>query len=196
MTLIDTQTCSKKDSNFIDISNWKKFTLNEIFTTIQRGNQSGVNKTETRQHKDDLPLIGAKKINNGEAGYISKEIYQKNKNTKIYRNVITIGNTGNGGVAFSFYQKYDCLASSTVTVLHHEKLNMYNALFITSLLNNYHDFFGHSRAITNTRIEKIKIPLPAIKKEDQYVPDWEYMEKYIKEIVYECIDTLFKEWYD
>ena len=71
-------------------------------------------------------------------------------------------------------------------MLRHKNLNEYNGLFISSIIDFYSkDRFSYGRAFNKGQIEKSIIKLPkTITSTGEVVPDWQFMEDYIKSLPY------------
>lgn len=81
----------------------------------------------------------------------------------------------------AFYQKWVFINWNKVNILRHEKLNKYNALFITSILNiELSKKFNYWRWATKDRLKNLIIKLPS----KNWTPDREFMENYIKALPY------------
>jgi hypothetical protein len=107
-------------------------------------------------------------LNNGVSGFINDE------NLSIYEgNCITIGAEG----IVAFFQPKTFATGVKVYTIRHSKMNVYNAMFIITILNleNYRYNYGNARILNKIQREKIKLP---VAKNGE--PDWEFMENYIK----------------
>ena len=81
-------------------------------------------------------------------------------------------------------------------MLYNDNLSKYNALFICTIIKICATKFDYSDAFTSDNLKNLKIPLPAkknnngslyINKDLNYndngnVPDWDYMNDYMKDI--------------
>jgi possible type II DNA restriction endonuclease len=87
-----------------------------------------------------------------------------------------------GSAGYSLYQGYDFIGMSGKTFCgYSERLNKYNGLFLTTILDLERNKFSYSRSWTGDRLLKTNILLPAIKiNETDFEPDWDFMENYIK----------------
>ena len=96
---------------------WKDFYLSDFFD-FEKGNQNNMASLTT----GTLPLVSAKKTDNGYKGFVSKE--QK----KIFRgDILTLNNDGDGGAGIAYYQPTSMALDSHVS-----------ALIPKSDLNKYH----------------------------------------------------------
>ena len=122
------------------------------------------------------PLVSRTAENNGIDGYF--EVEQSKIQTG---NCITIGAEG----VYAFYQPKNFATGNKVYTLRHEKLNAYNALFITTILNQeaYKYSYGRARILSKLQEETIKLP-SILNSDGSYTPDWQFMENYIKSLPY------------
>ena len=109
-------------------------------------------------------------------------------------NAITIGDT----TATCFYQEEQFVTGDHMIVVRADWLNTYTGLFIVTLLNNEQYRYSYGRAYLMDRVKEtvLKLPicrnndgLPIIDKTRQfsaegYIPDWQFMEDYIKSLPY------------
>ncbi|HHT9079665.1 TPA: restriction endonuclease subunit S, partial [Flavobacterium psychrophilum] len=84
--------------------NWKEFKLTELFEFV-KGDQNNMASIKSGL----IPLVSAKKIDNGYKDFASKS-------KKLYKgNSLTLNNDGDGGAGISYYQPTDYLLDSHVT---------------------------------------------------------------------------------
>lgn len=160
-----TPISSNKISN--NTENWKWFVVGELFecsTTSHTIQQETI--------KGNTPFVTRSALNNGVSGFINDE------NLSIYEgNCITIGAEG----IVAFFQPKTFATGVKVYTIRHSKMNVYNAMFIITILNleNYRYNYGNARILNKIQREKIKLP---VAKNGE--PDWEFMENYIKSLPY------------
>lgn len=157
----------------LNFPKWKEFDFNLIFD-FERGKRL----VTLDQSDGDIAYISSTKINNGIDNYILPPDYMT-----IYNNAMTINNSGS--VGYVFYHAYDFVCSDHCTVLSilDKKiiLNIYIALFLKPIIESIKPKYNFAREISDYRLNKEKISLPADKKGN---PDWKYMEDYIKSLPY------------
>lgn len=154
----------------INDKEWKEFSIHSIFNT-EKGNQNKMNSLE----KGNLPLVSAKKFENGYKGFV-----QQNDKKVFKGNCLSLNNDGDGGAGISYYQPSVMLLDSHCTALIPKpKLNRYNLLFISIVITNQREKFGHGYAINSERLKSLKIMLPITSKGE---PDYIYMENYMKHL--------------
>lgn len=61
---------------------------------------------------------------------------------------------------------------------------MYSAMFVATVIEMDKYRWDYGRKWRPERMVKSKILLPAKLKDNEYVPDWEYMREYIKSLPY------------
>jgi len=148
---------------------WRDFIIKDYFE-VYRGLNIPV---ETNNLNVGTPVISAITINNGFSHY-SKDLQP------LYPgNCITIGNTGQASVGVAFYQPYPFIATNNVNILKPKaaaKINEYIGIFLVTMFKRERYKFSFGRVLKRDRTEQMKISLP----EKNEIPDWEFMENYIK----------------
>lgn len=157
---------------------WKEFKIGALFD-FQRGNQNNMSKCED----GDIPLISAKKVDNGLKSFI------KNNDKKLFsRNIITLNNDGDGGVGIAYYQPYKTALDTHVTALiPREDLSSSNLLYISKVIEKQREKFSHGYSLNNSRLYNQKIMLPIDENGDPY---WNYMNNFIKKIKKENVEKI------
>jgi hypothetical protein len=126
-----------------------------------------------------IAYISSSAKNNGIDNFVAPPSYMK-----IYKNSITLANSGSIGICF--YHDYEFVASDHVHILSlkEKQLTKEISLFLITTIEQNKTKFMFNKEISENTIKEIEINLP-IKNN---LPDWEYMEKYIKTI-YTKIET-------
>ena len=155
---------------------WKEFKIGALFD-FQRGNQNNMSKCED----GDIPLISAKKVDNGLKSFI------KNNDKKLFsENIITLNNDGDGGVGIAYYQPYKTALDTHVTALMpREDLSSSHLLYISKVIEKQREKFSHGYSLNNARLYNQKIMLPIDKNGE---PHWEYMSQFMKKLEKENIE--------
>ena len=157
-------------SKQIDKTSWKIFDFKNVFT-FERGK-----RYKKEDHSEgEIPYISSTKFNNGIDSYVNPPEYMK-----IYKNVITLNNSGS--IGFCFYHQYKFVCSDHCTIIdileeYNQKLNIYIALFLKPIIEKLKVKYGFAREMSDSRLEKENILLPADKHGN---PDWQFMEGFIK----------------
>lgn len=158
--------------------NWKEFKIKSLFNVVLSKGDLKIDDVE----QGNIPLLSSGESNNGIIGYINEE---GDGIAKIFEgNVISVDMFCN-----AFYQKLPFYAVSHGRVnilLPKFKLTSYIALFICSIIKKEQYRFSYGRAVYCSVCENIKLKLPAIlnSETNEYEPDWQFMEDYIKSLPY------------
>ncbi len=154
----------KLDINF---NNWSYFPIKEIFPSITRGQR----QKASDRISGDIPYYSASKNNNGLTDYIDNPTFIEH-DSLIYT---TFGD--------SYYVVGDFTASDEITILNNEKLNKYNGQFLSTIIKQEQFRYSFGRKAFKNKIAEATLYLPSKTENGKIVPDWDYMEKFIK-----CID--------
>ena len=173
-----------KSSLLLNVDEWREFKIGKVFEV----------STTKMSVKDELlsgtiPFISRTAENNGCDGYVDVE---KDKLSKA--NCLTIGAEG----IYCFYQPFDFATGNKIYTLRNHNLSRLSYLFIATILNkeDYKYSYGRARIKSKLQEEIIKLPIEhnvdgtpfydESKKysDDGYVPDWQFMEDYIKSLPY------------
>ena len=155
----------------LDIDKWKEFKISDIFVQ-SRGKESAPNQNE----EGDCPIISETEFNNGLVGYV--------KPTKIFSAPAITISINFGKVVF--YQDKDFCASVNIVILQNEHLNLYNGLFITTIIRKENERYSYGYKTSKNKIDDTIIKLPVDLDGN---PDWQFMEDYIKSLKYKKITT-------
>ena len=159
---------------------WGEFSLRDLFT-FERGNQNNMSACES----GEIPLISAKKIDNGVKTFISD-----NGKRLFEGHILTLNNDGDGGVGIAYYQANKMALDTHVTALIPKfPINRSSLLFISETITIQRDKFGHGYSLNNNRMQAQKIVLPIDKNGNT---NWTYMENFIKNIEQKQIKKILK----
>lgn len=173
-----------------DLCTWKEFKLNKLFT-IKKGKRL----TSNDQIDGIYNYIGAIDSNNGVSNHIEQSPIHEG-------NTITLSYNGSVGEAYYQYEPY--WATDDVNALYpkYKKFNPYIGFFICTILKREKFKYSYGRKWTLYLMNNTVIKLPALiknnefvidlKKEfsdDGYIPDWQFMEDYIKSLHYKPLTT-------
>ena len=148
---------------------WKDFALTDIFIP-EKGNQNNMSSLT----EGNLPLVSAKKVDNG-----YKMFATKNDKKTFPANIITLNNDGDGGAGIAYYQPAKHLLDSHVTALIpiDKNLSKNVLLYLATAITNQRAKFGHGYSINSNRLKIFRFMLPVNSKGE---PDYKYMEDYMK----------------
>lgn len=188
-------TTKNKSENVpqLDVENWKEFRFGHLIQKPYKA--KSFNKEELDEISDinvGVRYITRTGDNNGCELIANKENIPSQFIEK--GNAISIGDT----TATCFYQAEDFIAGDHMVVVRADWLNKLRGIFIVSILQNEQYKYSYGRAFLMDRISDTVIKLPVVyntdgtlfidaKKrysEEGYVPDWKFMENYIKSLPY------------
>lgn len=153
---------------------WKMFSINKVFDVIE---STKGKVTFDLLAGDEIPYISAKKKDNGFDYFVSKE---GNEEYISKGNGVVFINLGDGSGGYSTYQPSDFIGMSGKTsVGYNSNLNVYNAMFLITILDKQRYKYSFGRSWTGTRFDNTKLYLPC---DNDDMIDWEFMENYIKSL--------------
>ena len=166
---ITTTIPAKVQPQFIPVDKWGEFTLGELFYFVK-----GKRLTKEDMSEGSTNYLGAISENNGIRQLINAPAIFK-------ENCITVNY--NGSVGEAFYQSAPFWAADDVNVLYASgwTLNKYIALFIAAVIKANRYKFSYGRKWTMEKMKKSLVKLPVT---PQGLPDFDYMEQYIKSLPY------------
>lgn len=154
--------------------NWKYFKIKDIFSDISIGKSYDLNTLDIEPN--GIPYVGRGTTNNGHETRVNPNGLLITKG-----NCITVVMVGTP--ATSFYQKEDFVCSQNILVLRHPALNIYNAMFLCTIIEKETYRFSYGKTLTKGYFTEHKIKLPCYND----MPDWNKMEDFIKEHVVESL---------
>lgn len=161
---------------------WKEFVVGDYFDIYLSAGDLKIDDCEP----GNIPLISSGINNNGIVGYIDENGDGK---AQIFKaNCITVDMFCN-----AFYQNEDFYAVShgRVNILSPKfKCNMQIGLFICSIINKEQFKYSYGRAVYSAEIARMIIKLPSTA---EGLPDWDYMDQYIKSLKHKPLVTANKE---
>lgn len=176
----------------LNVQDWKEFAVGRIFNC-----NTTVLSIKDILDDGNIPFVSRTAENNGIDGYVSVE-----------RSAITKGNcltVGAEGI-YSFYQQKDFATGNKVYTLRNDNISINHYMFIATILNKEDYKYSYGRARIKSKLEEeiIKLPIkynndntPVIDEnrtysDEGYIPDWQFMEDYIKSLHHKPITTKVK----
>lgn len=166
--------------NKIDIKNWKKFVVEDLFEIINSKAYHKKDIREAEKGERKIAYITRSKFNNGFNTFVKyeDELIINPKNT------ISFGAEN----ANFFFQPEIYITGNKMYYIDTRKLNPYTSLFIKTIFEKtFSDNYSFSDGMIPERIRNKMIALPVDLKGN---PDWNYMEQYMKKIEEHSIRTL------
>jgi len=152
----------------ININSWQSFKLENLFEI--KGSKT-TPLWELEDYGNGIyPYVTTQATNNGIDGFYNYYTEEGN--------VLTVDSAVLG---YCSYQELPFSASDHVEkLIPNFKLNIYIALFLTTIINTEQYRYNYGRKCSQTRMKTISIKLPTKKNQ----PDFKYMENYIKSLEY------------
>jgi hypothetical protein len=177
----------------LDINDYHEFQFGKLISRIYKA--KAINKgdlDEAESIENSIRYITRTAEDNGCEMRVNLADVEKKKIE--LPNAITIGDT----TATCFYQNEQFITGDHMIVVRADWLNKYTAMFILTFLNNEHFKYSYGRPYLMDRVKDTIVKLPYKRNDDGtpviddlyrysdegYVPDWEYMVKYIKSLPY------------
>ena len=189
-------TTKNKSENIpqLDVEKWKEFHVGKLFNINRGKTLSSENKEEFIG--DDYSCINGGSVNNGELCKMSKELQEIGF---ILQEVpsLSLSRVGNAGLTFLQTEPYYIADNAFSLVLNKQK-NKFVYLFLSTCLNSEVFKYSYGRIISSEKYMLTAIKLPVqhnadgtifidekhTYSEEGYVPDWQFMEDYIKSLPY------------
>lgn len=184
----------------LDIDNWKSFKVNKILTIY---NGRGITTEEIELNPGNFTVVQSGEENNGVLGKISLNYCESMEYTYTEKPCLTVARSGSAG--FVSFQKNGCVVgdSAKILLLDDEIASTEVYVFIQTILTANRFKYTYGRKVTETKYMNDIIDLPVKHNDDGsiyidkdckytdegYVPDWQFMEQYIKDLHYKPIKT-------
>ncbi len=144
---------------------WKPFFIEQIAEIV-----SGRDIYEDERISGDTPYVSSSSINNGVCHFVG------NVNETFEDRYISVNR--NGSVGYAFYHPYKSLISNDCRKIRLFHNNKYVALFICVQITAQRMKYNYGYKMGTSRIKRQIILLPVDEKGS---PDYEFMERYVKE---------------
>lgn len=159
----------------INTSSWRAFTIGTLFE-IKKGSRL----TKAQMKEGNIRYIGSSALNNGQTAFIGNQdcVHPANLLTVCY----------NGSIGETFYQDEIFWASDDVNVLYPKfEMSLNIALFIAPLIKKISKRYSYVNKwkLEDMRADEITLPVT-----DQGDPDWDYIDKYMSEVLRESEEYL------
>lgn len=179
----------------LNIKEWKSFKVGSVFT-IKNG--KGITQEEIDDNTGAFPAVQSGEENNGVLGKIDLEYCKKMNYTYSTRSCLTVARSGSAG--FVAFQKDGCVVgdSAKILLLDEKVATVECYLFLQTILSVNRIKYAYGRKVTEGKYMNDYIKLPVVHNSDGtiyidmkspysekgYVPDWKFMENYIRALPY------------
>lgn len=184
----------------LDIKKWKDFKVSSIFT-IHNG--KGITKEEIEENTGDLTVVQSGEENNGVLGKIDRNYCETMNYTLSYKPCLTVARSGSAG--FVSFQVDGCVVGDSAKILLLDEKVASNEVytFLQTILSANRFKYAYGRKVTESKYMNDTIKLPIEHNEDGtpfiddskkysekgYVPNWIWMENYIKSLHHKPLIT-------
>lgn len=188
----------------LDISQWKEFKVSAILT-IHNG--KGITKEEIEENKGNFTVVQSGEENNGVLGKINLNYCKTMNYTLSEKPCLTVARSGSAG--FVSFQIYGCVVGDSAKILLLDEKIASNEIyvFLQTVLSANRFKYAYGRKVTENKYMSDFIKLPIKHNEDGtpfidgtkkysengYVPDWQWMENYIKSLHHKPLTTKNKK---
>ncbi len=164
----------------LNLESWGEFRLGDLFSEMYKAEAHVKSDLECLNNPthNAIRFISRTEMNNGCDCYVlNSELTGVEKG-----NAIAIGDT----TATCFYQSDRFVCGDHMVICRAEWINLYTAMFVLSLLKREKYKYSYGRAFKMDLIKNTIIKLPATQAS---LPDWSFIEKYIKSLHYKSLST-------
>ena len=179
----------------LNLKTWHSFSVGRLFTML---NGKGITQKEIAENAGEFIAVQSGEDNNGVMGKIDLNYCKKMKYTYSEKPCLTVARSGSAG--FVSYQNSGCVVgdSAKILLLPDEVASIEHYLFLQTMLTANRFKYTFGRKVTEDKYLNDVIDLPIqhnadgstftdsdCKYSDEgFVPDWEFMENYIKSLPY------------
>ena len=177
----------------LNVNDWKEFKTSKLFYDMQNGKAN----QQMLENGNECFYVGAKKDDNGVMLHCVKDESLMTKG-----NCIIFICNGQGSVGYANYMDVDFIGTTDIVAGYNDNLNEYTGIFLATIYSQERPKYSFGRKWkTHLADTKINLPIqhnadgtPFIdvdKKysDDGYVPDWKFMEDYIKSLNHKPLTT-------
>ena len=172
----DEKTVAKKLKEKVS---YDEFCVEDIFT-IQNG--KGVTKEEIAAFPGEIEAIQSGADNNAVLGRVDEDFCKQSGYKIIKGQCLSVARSGTAG--YVAYHESPCVIGDSAKALllkDREKASVYTYLYLRTVLMSNKYKYAYGRKVTEKKYCKDTIMLPVVQSG---IPDWEYMEEYIKQLPY------------
>lgn len=162
----------------IDTSGWKEFVFGDLFTFAsikQAKSQLLIPTVDDSRDVSAIPYVVQSRFNNMVSRYVDRQWLIEHNEPPVAGNCLVLGVTLNA----CSYQAEEFGASQVITA-RADGLNPTNGLFISSVIGKFIERFDYKEKPGLEKYKALLIRLPATSSGE---PDWDYMERYMSEVM-------------
>ncbi len=177
----------------LNINDWKEFKVSSVFS-IRNG--KGITREEIDDHPGNFTVVQSGEENNGILGKIDLNYCKFMDYTLSEKSCLTVARSGCAG--YVSYQPAGCVVGDSAKILtlktDHSDDMLY--LFLQTILSANRFKYAYGRKVTEEKYMNDVVKLPVrhnpngtlfidgthTYSEDGYVPDWDFMENYMRSL--------------
>ncbi|MBR2133775.1 MAG: restriction endonuclease subunit S [Eubacterium sp.] len=177
----------------LNVTEWKPFITSRLFPIMENGKAN----QQMLDEGDECFYVGAKKDDNGVMLHCLRNDALITKG-----NCIVFICNGQGSVGFANYMDVDFIGTTDIVAGYNKHLNKLTGTFLATIYSQERPKYSFGRK-WKTHLKDTEIKLPIKHNADGtvyydserkysdsgYIPDWDYMENYIKSLHYKQITT-------
>lgn len=177
----------------LNISDWKLFRTDRLFPVLQNGKAN----QQMLDEGNDCFYIGAKRDDNGVMIHCMRDESLMQKG-----NCMIFICNGQGSVGYANYMDVDFIGTTDIVAGYNDNLNRYNGAFLATIYSQERPKYSFGRK-WKTHLKSTEVLLPIKHNDDGtpvidttneysdegYIPDWVFMENYIKSLRYKPLTT-------
>ena len=177
----------------LNVADWKQFVTSRLFYDMRNGKAN----QQMLEEGDECFYVGAKKDDNGVMIHCLKDESLMTKG-----NCIIFICNGQGSVGYANYMDVDFIGTTDIVAGYNDNLNPEIGAFLATVYSQERPKYSFGRK-WKTKLADTEVNLPVqhnndgsifiddTKKysDDGYVPDWQFMEEYIKSLHHKPLTT-------
>lgn len=177
----------------LNVADWKPFVTSRLFYDMRNGKAN----QQMLEEGDECFYVGAKKDDNGVMIHCLKDESLMTKG-----NCIIFICNGQGSVGYANYMDVDFIGTTDIVAGYNDNLNPEIGVFLATVYSQERPKYSFGRK-WKTKLADTEVNLPVqhnadgsiyiddTKKysDDGYVPDWQFMENYIKSLHHKPLTT-------
>lgn len=184
----------------LNMTDWKEFEVNKILIII---NGKGITKEEIEENEGNFIVVQSGESNNGVLGKINLDYCKTKGYSYSEKPCLTVARSGSAG--FVSFQIHGCVVgdSAKILLLNKDNPSIEYYIFLQSILTANRFKYAYGRKVTEEKYmnDVIKLPIQHntdgtpyiddsyIYSDEGYIPDWQFMEDYIKSLHHKPLTT-------
>lgn len=180
----------------LNTEEWKEFEVGKLFkVTTKTAKNNDYKKSKEPEDNYVIPALSSKATDNSFGFYVRKEDHNL-----IDEVCLSVTSNGDAGKVFVQNKPFAIIQDAYALKVKDYEVGLFGYFFLATILEErLINKYGFNEKATWNKVKKEIVPLPAKfnQEKNEYEPDWEYMEEFIKELKEEneaklaALNTLF-----